>query len=70
VDKGGSSVVDVRTFLRKKNGVVEIYGVSARTIGEGVKSVRTRGSIFRDFVRTSLMDGPLCSLVHQSTKLT
>jgi len=43
----------------------EIYGVSARTRGEGVKLVRIlcgqgeRESIFRDFVRTPFMDGPL-----------
>jgi len=38
----------------------EIYGVPAR--GGGVEPVRTRGergSIFRDYVQTSFMDGPL-----------
>jgi len=35
-------------FLVEKN--FKIYGVSARTSGEG--------SIFRDFVRTAFMDGP------------
>jgi len=37
----------------KNSKFFEIYGMSART----------RGSIFRDFVRTSFMDGP-----HLNTK--
>jgi len=43
----------------------EIYGVSARTRREGVEPMRAFfgqgggvGVIFRDFVRTSFMDGP------------
>jgi len=51
-------------FDAKNIGFVEIYGVSTRT-GEGIKPVRTtgRGSIFRDFVRTSFMDGSLTHLL-------
>jgi len=50
-------------FGAKNFGLFEIYGVSARTRRERVESVRTfcgqgGGSIFRDFVRTSFMDGP------------
>jgi len=51
-------------FGAKNVGLVEIYGVSARTTGEGVEPVWTffgqgkSGSIYRDFVRTSFMDGP------------
>jgi len=48
----GSSDADVRTFWCKNTGFFEIYGVPERTRGEGVEPVRTRGSIFRDFVRT------------------
>jgi len=46
-------------FLAQKSLIFKIYGVSARTRG-GIKPVRTRGrgSVFRDFVRTSFMDGP------------
>jgi len=46
-------------------GFFNIYGVFTRTKGKGVKPVRTffeqgrKGSIFRDFVQTSFMDGPL-----------
>jgi len=49
-------------FGAKNFGFFETYGVSAWT--RGVEPVRTfflqgeRGSIFRDFVRTSFMDGP------------
>jgi len=39
-------------FSQKNSRVFEIYGVSARTRG-------VKGLIFRDFVRTSFMDGPL-----------
>jgi len=55
-------------FEAKNFGFFEIYGVSARTRGEEVEPVRTffgqegRVSIFRDFVRTSFMDGPLALL--------
>jgi len=54
----GSSDADVRTFWWKNIGFFEIYGMSART--REVEQVRTRGeeSIFREFVRTSFMDGP------------
>jgi len=51
-------------FGAKNFGVLETYGVSTRTSGEGVKPVQTfcrqkeKKSIFRDFVRTSFMDGP------------
>jgi len=50
-------------FDAKNFGFFEIYGVSARNKGEGVQPVRTfsgqeEGSIFRDFVRTSVIDGP------------
>jgi len=62
-DKRDSSDTNVRIFWYKKYGFFEIYGVPART--KGVESVRTffvgKGegdSIFRDFVRTSFMDGP------------
>jgi len=59
-DKGewGSSDANVHTFWRKKLWIFEIYGVSART--RGVEPVRTfcEQSVFRDFVRTSFMDGP------------
>jgi len=41
-NQGGSSDVDIRTFWRKKFGLFEIYGVSARTRGR-VEPVRTRG---------------------------
>jgi len=49
-------------FDSKTSKFFEIYSVSARTRGRGVKPVRTfceqggKGSIFRDFVRTSFMD--------------
>jgi len=39
---------DVRTICYKNFGFFDIYGELART----------RGSIFRDFVRTSFMDSP------------
>jgi len=57
----GSSDADVRTlYILFGAKIFEIYGVSARTRGL-IEPVRTRreGSIFRNFVRTSLMDGPL-----------
>jgi len=63
--QGGSSDADVRTFWCKNAKFFEIYGVSARTRGEGGSAsadiLRTRGrvSIFRDFVRTSFMNGAL-----------
>jgi len=38
-------------------GFFEIYGVSAWT--RGIEPVRTRGFIFRDFMRTSFMEGLL-----------
>jgi len=47
-------------FRTKNFGFFEIYGVSAQV--RRVEPVRTRGDegiIFRDFVRTSFMDGPL-----------
>jgi len=64
-------------FGAKNFRFFEINGVSARTRGGRVEPVRTfygegggevasadkrgGGTIFRDFVRTSFMDGPLCS---------
>jgi len=63
-DKRGSLDADRLHFLVQKNsGVFEIYGASAWT--NEVEPVRTRGdgSIFRDIVRTSSMDGPLSVLV-------
>jgi len=49
-------------FEAKNFGFVEIYGVSARKKGGGASAdilqTRGEGSIFRDFVRTSFMDGP------------
>jgi len=68
-DKGGGGVLQIRTsalFDVKNFRFFKIYGVPARTRGREVETVRTffelgveRGSIFRDFVRTSFMDGPL-----------
>jgi len=60
-------VLQMRTsapFGVKKLGFFEIYGMSSWTRGRGLASAdilrtRERGSIFRDFVRTSFMDGPL-----------
>jgi len=55
-------------FGVKNFGFFEIYGVSARTksmwdrASADILQTRregVRGSIFRDFVRTSFMDGPL-----------
>jgi len=47
-------------FGAKNPGFFEIYGMSARTRGEGLSEFGQggRGSIFFDFVRTSFMDGP------------
>jgi len=57
-------VLQMRTsaiFSAKNCGLFQIYGPSARTSGKEVEPVRTRGkgvwSIFRNFVRTSFMDG-------------
>jgi len=48
-------------FGAKNFGFFEIYGVSPRTRGRrGLsQSDKGEGSFFRDFVRTSFMDGPL-----------
>jgi len=52
-------------FGAKIFGFFEIYGVSAVRTNKGIGPVRIfceqcgSGSIFRDFVRTSFMDGPL-----------
>jgi len=62
-DKGGkgSSDADVRTFWRKNRRIFRNLWC-VRT-GEGVRPVRTffgqggRGSIFRDFVQTSFLNG-------------
>jgi len=51
-------------FAAQEPGFLEIYGMSAlRTDKWGgdwarTNILRTRGSIFRDFMRTSFMDGP------------
>jgi len=45
-------------FGGKNFEFVEIYSVSTRTRGGGKLCGQGRGSIFRDFVRTSFMDGP------------
>jgi len=57
VDKGCSSVVDVRTFSCKNPRFFEIY---LRSHGQGIEPADKRGgwSSFHDFVRTSFMDGP------------
>jgi len=60
-------------FGAKKFGILKIHVVSART-RRGVEPVQTfggqEGSIFRDFVRTSFMDGPLHGyLAYTSFKL-
>jgi len=55
-------VLQMRTsslFIAKNFSCFKIYGVFARTKGEGVKPMRKEGSIFCKFVRTSFMDGPL-----------
>jgi len=50
-------------FGAKNSECFEIDGVSARTRGEGVEPVQTKRpegeSVFRDFFRTSFMDGSL-----------
>jgi len=62
VDKRGG-VLQMQTsalFDTKNSGFFEIFGVSART----------RGSIFRDFVWTSFMDGPnTIGKIHKITDL-
>jgi len=61
--EGGSSDADVRTFWCKHNGFFE-FMVCSHGQGEGVLSRcghfanKEEGSIFRDFVRTSFMNGP------------
>jgi len=50
-------------FVTKTFGFFEIYGMSARTRGKGLSQCghvadKGKGSIFRDFVRTSFMNGP------------
>jgi len=56
-------------FGAKNFGFFEIFGVSARTRREGVELVQTfcghggGGSIFRDFLQSSFMDGPLALMV-------
>jgi len=49
-------------FGAKNFGCFEIYGMSVQTRGLsqcGHFAHREEGSIFRDFVRMSFMDGPL-----------
>jgi len=46
VDKGGSSDVDSALFGAKIIGFFEIYGVSARTGGEGVNFSRFCADVF------------------------
>jgi len=45
-------------FVQKNFKIFEIYGVSAQTREEGLSQCGHAGSIFRDFVWTSFMDGP------------
>jgi len=50
-------------FATKNFKFFKIYGVSAQTMGRGLRQCvhfadKGEGSIFRDFVRTSFMDGP------------
>jgi len=61
---GGSSDEESALFGAKNLGFFEIYGVSAGQKREGRLSLcgqfsdkRGKASIFRDFVRTSFMDG-------------
>jgi len=60
--EGDSSDVDVRNFDAKIIGFRNLWCVCT---DKGVELARTfygpgrKGSIFRDFVRTSFMDGPL-----------
>jgi len=57
----GSSDADVRSFYAKLQ-FFKIYGVFTRIRGLRVGVIQCdedRGSIFRDFVRTSIMDSPL-----------
>jgi len=49
--KGGGGLQMRTSTLIGKKYFFEIYGVSART--RGVEPVRTGGSIFRDFVRST-----------------
>jgi len=72
--EGGSSDVDVCTFWCKNKGIFEVYVVAARTRGKGWLNqcgdiLWTRGSIFRDFLRTSFMDGLLRQLSLRVTEL-
>jgi len=67
----GSSDADVRTFWRKKLRIFQnLWCVRTDKGGRGIETVRTffgqeeRGSIFRDFLRTSFMDGHLVVLFH------
>jgi len=48
-DKDGSLDADVRTFWCKDFRFFKIYGVSAQTRGEPIRT-GGEGSIFRDFV--------------------
>jgi len=58
-----SSDADICTFWCKKLGFFEIYGVSEWIRGEFSQrrhfADRVEGSVFRDIVRTSHMDGTL-----------
>jgi len=59
--KGGSSDADVRTFWYKKRRVFRnLWCVRTDKEGEGLSQCGQggKGLIFRDFVRTSFMNGP------------
>jgi len=67
---GGVVQYPVRT-----RGYFEIYGVRTENLGGGWASAdvfrtRGKGSIFRDFVRTSFMDGPLTESRSSTKALT
>jgi len=64
VDKGSSSVVDVRTFWCKKLQIFRnLWCVRTDKVGGGLSKYghfadKGMGVNFCDFVRTSFMDGP------------
>jgi len=59
-DKGGEWVLQMRTFTRFRAKNFGFFKFMVSPNWEGVQPVRTRGSILRDFVRTSFMHGSLC----------
>jgi len=65
-DRGVPQIRTSELFGAKNIGFFKIYSVSARTrrVAPAVRTFCEQGgreSIFRDFVRTSFMDGPLCA---------